>query len=143
MPPEIVDHRIAGLDRMKRATCRRSFEQSAKLHKTVAGAARIESVESDRVTFFALECSPVGQSHRPDSALMTNSSSVDFKPEQVSRLPARINFFHQCFDLLRRELRCDEIIFKRNEIPYVVHGFRAGSEIAFLIENTVHCAVHS
>lgn len=38
--PEIINHCIAGLNRMKRAPCRGRFEQSAKFHKAVTAAAR-------------------------------------------------------------------------------------------------------
>src|SRR2546430_5803469 len=110
MPPEIVDHCIAGLDRMKSAMCRGRFEQGAKFQEGVTAAPRIEGIERDRVTLVALESSPIGQSYRRDSPLVTNSFSLNCKPEQVSRLPTRIHFFHHGFDLLRRELRRYQVI---------------------------------
>src|SRR5438477_4803422 len=143
MPPEIVDHCIAGLDRMKSAMCRGRFEQGAKFYEPVTAAARIEGIERDRVTLVALESSPIGQSYRRDSTLVTNSFSLNCEPEQVSPLPARINFFHDGFDFLGRELGRDQIIFKRNKAPNVVHGFWTGDKVILFIENAVHCSVHS
>src|SRR5438270_9616328 len=98
MPPEIVDHCIAGLDRMESAMRRGRFEQGAQFHEAVTAAARIEGIERDRVTLGALESWPIGQSYCRDSPPVTNSFSLNCKPEQVSRLPARINFFHHGFD---------------------------------------------
>src|SRR5438445_5546541 len=55
MAPEVIDHGVARLHRMKDTSGGRSFEQSAQLHEAMAAAARIESVKSDDVAYFALK----------------------------------------------------------------------------------------
>src|SRR5437764_671094 len=107
----------------------------------MTAAPGIETVESDRITFVPFERATVRQTHSRDPAIITGSFSFNCKSEQVSWLSGAKNFLHHRCDLLRREVGGDEIIFKRNEIPNVIHRFGAGHKIISFVENTVHCAV--
>ena len=55
MPLEVIDQRVARLDRMQLAIYGGTFQQGTQLHKSMTGAARVERVQCDDVSFATLE----------------------------------------------------------------------------------------
>src|SRR5207302_6264007 len=135
---KIINHRVACLHRMKGGVRGWCFEERAQFHETMPAAARIESIKSNDIAFVALQPRATRKPQFADSPVVARAFGFNLKAQQVPRLAARIDLFHYRSDLVRREHRRYEIIFKRNEVPDVIDRFRAGYEIIFLIENAVH-----
>src|SRR5438874_3114137 len=92
--PEVIDERVTRLHLMQRAVRRRRFKQRAQFHETMAGAAGIKSIESDRVFFSTIKWPAILKSHRRDATLVTASFCSNSKAEQIPPFMDGVNFFH-------------------------------------------------
>src|SRR5579864_6660937 len=66
--PEVINQRIASLNRMKRAVRLRPLQQIPQLHESMTSAARIKGVKRNRIFSGAFERLIVRKRHRCDSA---------------------------------------------------------------------------
>ncbi len=132
--PEIVDERVSRLHLMQCAVHGRRLKQSAQLHETMSGAARIKSVKSDDVFFGMIERSPIVKSDRYNTALVTASFCSHFEAEQIPPLVAGVHFFHDHFYFIRRKLCRHNVVFVRKDVPNVVYRFQTGDKITLFIE---------
>src|ERR1700746_3830401 len=108
----------------------------------MTATARIKAIERDIVFFVSIEWPTISQSHRNDSTVTTAVLRLQFEAKQVALLVAGEYFFHDSSYLLRRKLRCYDVVFVRNQVPDVVQRFGTGNQTGPVIKRAVHHAVH-
>ena len=138
---EVTDERVARLHRMQDAIGLRPLEKRAQFHKMMAAAACIETVKRDDIFLVAIQRLPIGRVIETILRVVAVTFCFHFEAKQIALFMAGKHFFHRSLYFLGRELRGHNIVLVRNDVPDVVNRFRAGDQVGFSSNDSVHHAI--